>query len=333
MSTPRPHQAHANHAQDTSGSVLSVRSLSKTFRTGFRRKRVQVVSDVSFDVQPGEVFGFLGPNGAGKTTTIKMAMGLIRPSSGEIRLFGGRHDDIRVRARIGFLPEQPYFYDYLDAAEILDFFGRLYGLDAATRRKRIDTLLERLGLGHARDRTLRKFSKGMLQRVGIAQALIGNPELVVLDEPLSGLDPIGRKEIRDLLAELRDEGRTVFLSSHILTDIESLCDRVAIIVNGRVVRTGRLTELLEAHSLQTDIEARGVPDNLQDSLRQRGVGVERLGEGMRIRARGPAEPVLQELITAGATIVAVHPRRGSLEGLFMELAERRPAANTTGEAV
>ena len=204
---------------------------------------IEAVHGIDLTVPVGQITAIIGPNGAGKTTTIKMLMGLIYPTSGQARIFGHPVGDPAAKAKLGFLPESPYFYDYLTSREFLSFYGHLFGLWGAALNKRVDELLDLVGMTHARDLQLRKFSKGMLQRVGIAQALINDPELVVLDEPMSGLDPIGRKEVRDLIFRLKESGKTVLFSSHILHDAELLCDRVAILRRGTVVRTGRVTEL------------------------------------------------------------------------------------------
>src|SRR5687768_2488365 len=243
--------------------VLRADRLCKTFRLGFMRRRVEAVREVSFEVRRGEVFGFLGPNGAGKTTTLKMLMGLIFPSAGRAEVLGLPVPSLAAKRRLGYLPETPYFYDYLTADEFLDLVGALSDVPRSLRRERAAKLIERVGLGQARGRPLRKYSKGMLQRVGIAQALMGDPELVVLDEPMTGLDPLGRKEIRDLILELRDEGRTVFYSTHILPDVEMTCDRVAMVFAGRTRSVGPLTELLSARLLSTEVGlrlgSRGLP--------------------------------------------------------------------------
>ena len=296
--------------------VLELHDLHKKFSVGLRMKKVEAVRGVSLAVKSGEVFGFLGPNGAGKTTTIKMAMGLIRPSRGSLQLFGGPPDRLEARARIGYLPEHPYFYDYLKPTEILDFYARLFGIPRAERKRRIGELLEKVGLGHVQNRTLRKFSKGMLQRVGIAQALINDPDLLVLDEPLSGLDPIGRKEIRDLLVELRRAGKTIFFSSHILSDIEMLCDKVAIVHQGRIQSIGRMDDLLNSEQMSTEITFRG-PDSLVKQLSSGGVEVDVLGDYMRIRLEGATTEVLNTLLAGGAQVDSVVPKRESLEDLFV----------------
>ena len=225
----------------------------RPFASGFFRRRVEAVKDVSLEVRRGEIFGFLGPNGAGKTTTLKMLMGLIFPTSGRAEVLGLPVPSLSAKRRLGYLPESPYFYDYLTPEEFLDFIGALCALPSAERRARADRLIARVGLDHARGRPLRKFSKGMLQRIGIAQALMADPELVILDEPMTGLDPLGRKEVRDLILELRKEGKTIFFSTHILPDVEMTCDRVAIVIGGRLRNVGPLGDLLSARLLSTEV--------------------------------------------------------------------------------
>ena len=219
--------------------------LTKDYAVGFWRKRPRRALDhLSLQVEAGEVFGFLGPNGAGKTTTLKLLMQLVFPTSGEARILGRPPGDLTAKRRLGYLPENPYFYDYLTAEELLVYFAGLLGLHAADRRRRVSQLLDQVGLGTERKLQLRKFSKGMLQRVGIAQALLNEPDLVILDEPMSGLDPLGRRDVRKLILELRDRGCTVFFSSHVLSDAEALCSRVAILAKGRLVASGRLSDML-----------------------------------------------------------------------------------------
>jgi len=301
--------------------VLRADGLAKTFRLDFFRKRVEAVKDATFSVNRGEVFGFLGPNGAGKTTTLKMLMGLVKPTRGSAQVLGKPVADIEAKRRLGYLPESPYFYEYLTAEEFLDLVGALFDLRAAERKQRRDKLIERVGLGHARGRPLRKFSKGMLQRVGIAQALMGNPELVVLDEPMTGLDPLGRKEIRDLILELKGEGRTVFFSTHILPDVEMTCDRVAMIFAGTIRNVGPLQELVSARLLSTEVALRpgqsGLPA-LPAGARQwqgpDGVVVD-LPEGADVNA------FLATVLAAGAQVVSIAPRKESLEDLFVRQAE------------
>jgi ABC-2 type transport system ATP-binding protein len=285
--------------------VVKADKLAKTFRLGFLRKKVRAVEEVSFDVRRNEIFGFLGPNGAGKTTTIKMLTGLIFPSGGSATIFGEKVPTIAAKRRTGFLPENPYFYDYLSGEELLDLMGRLFGLSRAERRRRAGVLLERVGLGRAGDRALRKYSKGMLQRLGIAQALVNDPELVILDEPMSGLDPIGRKEIRDLIRDLRTEGKTVLFSTHILSDVELICDRVAIVVGGKLRDCGPLDQLLSPRLLHTEVVFE--KDGTKEPLR--------LGPEVDVDA------AIREALAAGKHVVSVTPRRESLEDLFVREVE------------
>ena len=225
--------------------AIQIEELTKDYAVGFWRKRpYRALDRLSLQVEPGEVFGFLGPNGAGKTTTLKLLMQLIFPSSGRAEILGKPVGDVAVRQRIGYLPENPYFYDYLTAEELLTYFAQLFGYSAAEQKTRVSALLDRVGIGAERRLQLRKFSKGMVQRVGVAQALINDPEVIFLDEPMSGLDPLGRRDIRTLILELRDQGRTVFFSSHILSDAEALCSRVAVVAGGRLAAAGRLTDIL-----------------------------------------------------------------------------------------
>lgn len=299
-------------------SVLTAAGLAKTFRLGFFRKKVEAVKDVSFHVERGEIFGFLGPNGAGKTTTLKMLMGLVFADRGQASVLGRPVGDIEAKRRLGYLPETPYFYEYLTQEEFLDFAGRLSGLTYPAARKRRDDLIERVGLGHSRGRPLRKFSKGMLQRVGIAQALMGDPELVVLDEPMTGLDPLGRKEVRDLMVTLKREGKTVFFSTHILPDVEMICDRVALVVAGRTVAEGPLSQLLSAKLVGTEVLLRP-PQNGQ--LPPLPPGVDRLTSGSDVRLDLPGDfdvdAFLVSAVTAGAHVISVQPRRESLEEYFV----------------
>src|SRR5437867_4296575 len=220
-------------------AAIEILGLHKTYQVGFWRKRPKVaLKPLTLSVEEGEIFGFLGPNGAGKTTTLKMLMGLVFPTGGTARILGLELDDPRMKAQIGFLPEQPYFYDYLTAGELLKYYGRLSGVDAKQLSQRTEAVLERVGLKDAANLQLRKFSKGMLQRVGIAQAILHDPKVVFLDEPMSGLDPAGRREIRELIQNLKDEGKTIFFSTHILSDAEALCDRVAVINKGELCGIG-----------------------------------------------------------------------------------------------
>jgi len=304
--------------------VVQTEQLSKIFSVGFWGKKVTAVDGINLEVRPGEVFGFLGPNGAGKTTTLKILMGLIYPTSGQAWLFGRDLGDPQTKARLGFLPESPYFYDYLTSREFLGFYGHLFGLWGAVLYKRIDELLELVGMTHAKDLQLRKFSKGMLQRVGVAQALINDPELVVLDEPMSGLDPIGRKEVRDLILRLKDSGKTVLFSSHILHDAEVLCDRVAMILKGRLVACGRVTDLLDqgaSHQVELVVD-RLTPEGL-DHLRPLTDKVVMQGDLMLVvlKSQQQVGGALEIIRAAKARLVSLTPQKGSLEDLFIREVE------------
>ncbi|OQW37638.1 MAG: ABC transporter [Nitrospira sp. SG-bin1] len=309
-------------------SILKAQGLSKIFKVGFWGRSATAVQNLDLDVQKGEVFGFLGPNGAGKTTTIKMLMGLIYPTSGQAWLFGRSIRDKESKARLGFLPESPYFYDYLTSLEFLKFYGHLFGIRGAALEKRIDELLELVGMSHARHLQLRKFSKGMLQRVGIAQALINDPELVVLDEPMSGLDPIGRKEIRDLILRLKESGKTIFFSSHILHDAELLCDRVAIILKGKLVACGRVSELIdEGATHSVEVVAEGLGSEGVARLRQLADRI--IVQGTQVLAvlpnRQQVGATLDIIRGAKATLVSLTPQKGSLEDLFIrEVKSKQP---------
>jgi ABC-2 type transport system ATP-binding protein len=302
--------------------VLEVEKLRKTFVRGFSRTRTEALQDVSFTVNSGEIFGFLGPNGAGKTTTIKILMGLIHPSSGTARVLGAPVGDLNAKLRVGYLPENPYFYDYLSVAELLDMVGRLYGMNRATRRKRGRILIERVGLGHAAKRSLRSFSKGMLQRAGLAQALMGDPDVVVLDEPMSGLDPLGRKEVRELIEELRDAGKTVFFSTHILADATMLCDRVGIIVGGRLRDVGPLGSLLNPRVDRVEI-VWSAPEAAASRLRERDGEHEVTSEGTvtRVPDLDTAQTFATAVLEQGGRLLQLTPHRQSLEELFVSEAE------------
>ncbi len=225
--------------------VIQTEDLTKIFRDFWRRPKVRAVDHVSFDVRKGEVFGLLGPNGSGKSTTIKMILGLLYPTGGRLTVLGRSPRDVKAKARVGYLPEESYLYPYLSPKETLNFFARLFNLDGKERRERIEQLLEMTGLQYARNRVVGEFSKGMARRVGIAQALINDPDLIVLDEPTSGLDPLGCRQIKDLILMLARRGKSVLLSSHLLADVEDVCDRIAILYNGRIHAMGPMHELLE----------------------------------------------------------------------------------------
>ena len=302
-------------------AAIRTRELTKDFAVGFWRKRpYRALDRLTLEVAPGDVFGFLGPNGAGKTTTLKLLMQLIFPSSGEAEILGRPAGDIGVRRRIGYLPENPYFYDHLTAEELLDYYGRLFGLQGEDRRRRVSATLDRLGIGAERRLQLRRFSKGMLQRVGLAQALLNDPEVIFLDEPMSGLDPLGRRDVRNLILELRDQGRTIFFSSHILADAEVLCSRVAILVKGRLAAQGAIAELTAFNVHGWELIVHGAGDAILAKLQGRARRVTRI-EGSRYAIElGPdarPEQILTELIAGGASLVSLNPLRNTLEDLFV----------------
>ena len=301
-------------------TILQAEGLRKTFKVGFWGRPVTVLEGLSLSVQRGEVFGFLGPNGAGKTTTIKILMELIYPTSGQATLFGRPVGDSRAKARVGFLPESPYFYDYLTAAEFLRFYGHLFSIRGAALEKQVTELLDLVGMGHARNMQLRKFSKGMLQRVGIAQALINDPELVVLDEPMSGLDPVGRKEIRDLILRLKERGKTIFFSSHILHDAELLCDRVAIILKGRMVACGRVSELVGQGATQSvELVVEGLSSEGVEHLRPLASKLLIQGHQLLVVLSNQQQvgSALEIVRVAKGNVISVTPQKGSLEDLFI----------------
>ena len=299
--------------------VVQVQGVVKDFRPGFGLRRKRVLHGVTFEVQEGEIFGFVGPNGAGKTTTLKILMGLIRPTEGNASILGCDVAESGFRNQIGFLPENPYFYPFLTAREILDFYARLCGVDSARRAARVDELLEVVNLSHAADARLRTYSKGMLQRVGVAQALVNDPEVVFFDEPMSGLDPIGRKEIRDVLLSLRAAGKTVFMTTHILHDVEMICDRVAIIVKGAIRHQGCIEDFLPDSTVSTDIVLSQLPADVAAEMEE-DFSVEMRGLGERVEltvAEKQVSDVLEAALASGAHVVSVIPHRGSLEEVFL----------------
>jgi ABC-2 type transport system ATP-binding protein len=309
--------------------MVAVRNLTKTFRIGFFRKKVEAVRGIDFEVRRGEIFGLLGPNGAGKTTTIKTILRLIFPTTGTISLFGSLAPGPDAMRRLGYLPESPYVYQYLRAHEFLDLCGRLCGMSAASRAARSHELIARVGLSHAVDRPIGRFSKGMLQRIGLAQALLHDPELLILDEPMSGLDPIGRKEVRDLIVEERKRGKTILFTSHILSDVERLCDRVAIVHRGKITAYGALHELLRPEVQRTEIELADVGDALRARIESLGATVVELEpRAVRVIALGEqsSRAVLEEALAADARVVAVHEQRETLEDLFVRDALRTGGA-------
>jgi len=304
-------------------------ALSKTYRVGFFARRVRAVEDLSFEVRAGEIFGLLGPNGAGKTTTLKMLLGFVKPTSGHAFIAGRRAGTVASRRQLGYLPENPALYEFLRGDEYLIFAGRLCGLSRAEARKRTAELLERVGLAGRADRPIRKFSKGMVQRLALAQALVGDPRIAILDEPMSGLDPIGRKDVRDLILQLRDEGRTVLFSTHILSDVEAICDRVGILVEGRLTDCGALADLVAPGARAVELVVENAPPDLVARLQQDGTRVLQRDRAtvLTFRDEGRARAALSAAVSSGATIVSLTPHRRSLEELFVSRARGKAATS------
>jgi ABC-2 type transport system ATP-binding protein len=300
--------------------AIEIENLSKEYPYGFLDlKKKMSLENLNMQVESGEVFGFLGPNGAGKSTTIKLLMRLIFPTSGTARILGKPIEDVSMHQDIGYLPEQPYFYDYLTAAELLDYFARFHGLTANDRRERVEKVLRKVGLESAKKIQLRKYSKGMLQRVGMAQAILHEPQVVVLDEPMSGLDPLGRREVRDIILELKREGKTVLFSTHILSDAEMLCDRVGVIVGGKLRGVGAPGEMIgiETQGMEILFEVEGTAKSFP--LLERAT---RTGERYRVHvSESELYGTLDELKCAGARILSVAQIKQTLEEFFMNLAE------------
>ena len=300
--------------------AIKTKGLSKTYRVGFWGRRIDVLRDLTLEVETGEIFGYLGPNGAGKSTTIKLLLGLVQPTLGNGEVLDSPIGDARARSRIGFLPENPSFYEYLTGREFLAFCGRLLSVPRSQRLEQVQSLLGDVGLSRAADLQIRKYSKGMVQRLGLAQALLGDPKLLILDEPMSGLDPIGRKEVRDLILRQKAAERTVFFSTHILPDVEVICDRVGILVDGKLVKTGPIAELLGEEIECIEITVADAPEPI---LRQ--VEAFILGSSLRqqsramVRVKGEAEleKVLSILVHAGCRVISVIPHRRGLEEIFL----------------
>jgi ABC-2 type transport system ATP-binding protein len=302
--------------------VLRISSLAKTFRKPFTGRLVHALRGISLEVRRGEIFGFLGPNGAGKTTAIKMLMGFIVPTKGTMEILGVRAPAPRVMARVGFLPENPYVYPYLSPREFVTMCGRLSGLRGGSLHARVVQVLGRVGVGYAMDRAVRALSKGMLQRVGLAAALVHDPELLVLDEPMSGLDPVGRKEVRDLIVEEKNRGRTVFFSSHILSDVEMLCDRVCILRQGEVAVSGSLRELLGAGKRRNEVTIGGASDALREALAPLAHVTRAVGDLLVMEVDGDAQvrAVAERAFAEGARLESVAAKRETLEDLFVRRA-------------
>jgi len=297
--------------------AIEIQRLSKSYSVGFWKKQSRIaLKNLELTVKVGETFGFLGPNGAGKTTTLKLLMGIIFPDSGSARILDRHFLDSEVRRRIGFLPEQPYFYDYLSAPELLDYYAQLSGVQHDVRKKRISELLERVGLGDVGNKQLRKFSKGMLQRVGIAQAIIHDPEVIFLDEPMSGLDPLGRHEIRELIQGLKDAGKTIFFSTHILSDAEALCDRVAVIHKGELRGIGVINDLRSSDAGKVEVIWEGAHALHATSRMISESHV--TGELVRATVASPnLDSLLESLRQQHARLISVTPLHGTLEEYFL----------------
>lgn len=308
--------------------AIEILALEKTYTVGFWRKKPKhALRPLNLTIEEGEIFGFLGPNGAGKTTTLKLLMGLIFPTSGSARILGMEIDDPRMKAQIGFLPEQPYFYDYLTARELLEYFGQLSGVDSKQLSRKVNEVLQRVGLPDAGGVQLRKFSKGMLQRVGIAQAILHDPKVVFFDEPMSGLDPMGRREVRDLMEQLKHEGKTVFFSTHILSDAEALCDRVAIINKGELQGVGAVADLTSGVEGKVELVWQGtaVPAALRALVAECHVS------GDTVRATLPEasqDAAIDALRRERLRLISVTPVRTSLEDYYLQ--KLQPAVATSG---
>jgi ABC-2 type transport system ATP-binding protein len=312
--------------------ILRLEALRKTYRDPMTLRPFTAVDGITLELERGEIFGLLGPNGAGKTTTIKIILGLARPTEGRIVLDGRDPSDPASRRRLGYLPENPCFYDHLTPLEYLDLTGALFGIPGQIRRRRASGLLERLGLAAHSRKPLRKFSKGMTQRVGLAQALLNEPTLLILDEPMSGLDPVGRSEVKALLREQRAAGVTVLMSSHVLAETESVCNRVGILKEGRLAEVGAISSLVASGVREWEVAVDRMPDGIAATLREAGHVMERVGSRWLIRiGDGPAlQTALRALVAADVSVYAVEPRRETLEEHFVRVlggpsAERRPA--------
>lgn len=299
---------------------LRINGLTKEYRIGFGRRSVMALDHLDLEVEEGEVFGFLGHNGAGKTTTIKLLMGLVYPTSGEAWILDRSIREVAVKQYIGFLPESPFFYEYLTAEEFLVFYGQLFGIGGLKLAKKIDELLELVSMTDARHRPLRKFSKGMLQRIGIAQALINDPRLVILDEPMSGLDPIGRRDVRDIILRLKHEGKTIFFSSHILPDVEMICDRIGILVKGRLKAVGTVQELAGASSVNSiELVVENVSEAVLMGIRDLAATVTIRGNQVLIKLDDEerVNSLLDLILKQKGRVVSLTPHKRSLEDLFL----------------
>jgi ABC-2 type transport system ATP-binding protein len=300
--------------------AIEINGLTKEYHLGFWKTRIKrALNSLNLQVESGEVFGLLGPNGAGKTTTLKILFRLVFPTSGTARILGKELNDTTMHQRVGYLPEHPYFYDHLTPEELLNYTGRLFGLGKDDLRRRVDQLLQQVGLSESRGVPLRRFSKGMVQRAGIAQALINDPDVVFLDEPMTGLDPIGRREVRDLVLQLREAKKTVFFSTHILSDAETLCDRVAILNRGQLQGCGELRQILSLGVSATEVILENPPEAILEELMPLVFSMVHTGDRVRLEIREEAntEKVLAISLRGKAKVVSLNPVRMSLEDYFM----------------
>ncbi|MFN8007202.1 MAG: ABC transporter ATP-binding protein [Terriglobia bacterium] len=312
--------------------VVSIKELSKTYTAGFwKTKRVVALENLSLQIQDNEIFGYLGPNGAGKSTTLKLLMSLIFPTSGSAEILGKSVSDVSTRQQIGYLPENPYFYEYLTAEEFLTYYGGLLGLSPAETKERTSYYLRLTDTFHARKLQLRKFSKGMLQRIGIAQALINDPKVLFLDEPMSGLDPIGRREVRDLILKLKDARKTIFFSTHILNDVEILCDRVAVLNRGKLIGSGNLSELISKEVKYIEVLFAGLSVDAARRLFDPDLPITQSGSTIRLEVGADAKiaEVVRPIEQAGGKVISVIPIRQTMEDYFFHLVgegRKKPSA-------
>jgi ABC-2 type transport system ATP-binding protein len=316
--------------------AIETDALTKDYHVGFWRPRpYRALDALTIQVAQGEVYGFLGPNGAGKSTTLKLLMGLIFPTSGTARILERPVSDLATRRQIGFLPENPYFYDYLTAEELLSYFAGLSGLSGITRRQRVAAVLDEVGIGGERGMKLRSFSKGMIQRVGVAQALIGDPRVVFFDEPMSGLDPLGRRDLRQLMLRLRDRGCTVFFSSHILSDAEALCSRVAIVAQGRLMAQGRLSDIVAFERRGWELVVSNLTDAAKSMIQDRVAAIVPLTDQrytLELPGADPPARVIADLAAAGVNIVSLNPIRTTLEDYYVSLVGSAAPRDLSGVA-
>lgn len=298
--------------------VIQIQNLSKSYRTSFLCKKIEALKSLSLDLYEGEILGFIGPNGAGKTTTFKLLLGLVSPDSGLIEVFGQTSTDYKIRKHIGYLPETPYFYPYLTTLESLDLYGRMFEMTKRERGKRIDELLAQVGLEYARNRQVKKFSRGMMQRLGIAQALINDPKLLILDEPMSGLDPMGRKEMRDIIMGCRKAGKSVIFSTHILSDAEMICDKVAIVSKGKLQYAGEIRDITTKEGKNWEVIFTDADEELVEKFTQHHP-VTKFHKKIMVlfSSEKEAREGIVEVEKWGGKLISYAPRSNSLEELFM----------------